>query len=70
MDIGEDESFEEEKFAKDIVAYMNKFWEGKIDWSIKSQGQTILIKIPLLHRLGWSNQSGSDLLYIKFDIQK
>jgi predicted nucleotidyltransferase component of viral defense system len=52
---------------------IQKFFEQKylfsdVDISVKQQGKQILIKFPVLHKLGLANKNESDLLYIKMDL--
>lgn len=48
------------------VRYMYK----EINASIKQQGRQILLKFPVLHKLGLAKQHESNLLYVKIDLSE
>lgn len=61
--------FDMKIFAEDILAYFKKNLQKDVQYSIKSMGRTLLIKIPILHEYNLAETSESDFLYIKCDIQ-
>jgi len=70
LDVFPDISFDMDIFAKEITSYFKKNTGKDAGFSIKSEGKTLLIKLPMLHELGLvTSKSESDVLYIKCDIQ-
>ena len=58
-----------EEFASKLEGYFTsslKYSDLKI--SIKQQGKQLLLKFPLLRKLGISGQNESEMLYVKIDI--
>lgn len=56
---------------EDLILYFRtELAYDKLYVSVTNNNQTITLKFPVLKELGLANQSESDLLYIKLDIQK
>lgn len=70
LDILGDQVFVMEVFCQQVKTYFDKQLWLSIDTSIKSSWQTLLLKLPILKMYHLANDSQSDLLYIKFDIQR
>ncbi len=58
-----------ESLVEDLGKYFKeKLFYKDIKISIKQQGRQVLLKFPVLQKLGLATKSESDLLYIKMDI--
>lgn len=62
----ENADFDIEKFQNDLSDYLTKKIEFK-DFSLKSNGQTVLIKLPVLRQIGFADLNDSEMLYLKID---
>lgn len=64
-------SIDSRKLADNINEYFNSVLQYKdLSISIKQQNKQILLKFPILQKLGLATKSESDLLYIKIDLSK
>lgn len=62
----ENADFDIEKFQNDLSDYLTKKI-GFNDFSLKSNGQAVLIKLPILRQIGFADLNDSEMLYLKID---
>lgn len=65
------DKFEVDQLRKDIESFfIHKYQYREVKSSLKQKGQQILIKLPVLYKLGLSKRGESEFLYVKLDILK
>lgn len=62
----ENNNFDIEKFQSDLSDYLTKKI-GFNDFSLKSNGRTVLIKFPILRQIGFADLNDSEVLYLEID---
>lgn len=63
--------FSPQEFLQDVLDFfVTRHKYSAVTAALKQQGHQILLKFPVLHRLGLARGSDSDLLYIKVDVAK
>ena len=62
----ENDDFNIEKFKNDLSNYLTRKI-GFNDFTLKSNGRTVLIKFPILRQIGFSDLNDSEMLYLKID---
>ena len=66
------EKFDSNKFLLDLVGYFKQLGLDDISYASKQNGKIIVLKFPVLQKLGFVEniKSESDLLYLKIEIEK
>ncbi|MEA2016220.1 MAG: nucleotidyl transferase AbiEii/AbiGii toxin family protein [Actinomycetota bacterium] len=65
------ENFDRKILLDDLEEYFKKRYKyNKIKLSLKQRGDQILLKFPVLHKLGLAEEDKSNLLFVKLDFSK
>lgn len=71
IDFDFQESFNPQTLLSDLEGYFKKKYKfNEIKLAIKQRGNQILLKFPVLHKLGLEKGNESNLLYVKLDFLK
>lgn len=71
LDLDFQESFDSRMLLDDLEEYFKKRYKfNEIKLALKQRGNQIVLKFPVLHRLGLAKESESNLLYVKLDLSK
>ena len=71
LDLDFQESFDSLILLDDLEEYFKKRYKfNEIKLALKQRGNQIVLKFPVLHRLGLVKESESNLLYVKLDLSK
>jgi len=71
IDFDFQESFNPQTLLSDLEGYFKKKYKfNEIKLAIKQRGNQILLKFPVLHKLGLAKGNESNLLYVKLDFLK
>src|SRR4030065_1814369 len=71
LDLDFQESFDSRILLDDLEEYFKKRYKfNEIKLALKQRGNQIVLKFPVLHRLGLVKESESNLLYVKLDLSK
>lgn len=71
IDFDFQESFNPQTLLSDLEGYFKKKYKfNEIKLAIKQRGNQILLKFPVLHKLGLAKDNESNLLYVKLDFLK
>ncbi|MBI1871421.1 MAG: nucleotidyl transferase AbiEii/AbiGii toxin family protein [Chlamydiae bacterium] len=63
--------FEIDQLRKDIESFfIHKYQYREVQSALKQKGQQVLIKLPVLKKLGLSKEGESEFLHVKLDILK
>ena len=68
LDFDFQESFDSQILLDDIEGYFKKHYNfNEIELALKQRGNQIVLKLPVLHKLGLAKDNESNLLYVKLD---
>ncbi|HEY4695859.1 MAG TPA: nucleotidyl transferase AbiEii/AbiGii toxin family protein [Candidatus Hydromicrobium sp.] len=71
LDLDFQESFDSRVLLNDLEEYFKKRYKfNEIKLAVKQRGNQIVLKFPVLHRLGLAKEGESNLLYVKLDLSK
>ena len=71
LDFDFQESFDSQILLHDLERYFKKRYKfNEIELAVKQHGNQILLKFPVLHKLGLAKDNESNLLYVKLDFSK
>jgi len=71
LDFDFQESFDSQILLHDLERYFKKRYKfNEIKLIVKQRGNQILLKFPILHKLGLTKYNESNLLYVKLDFSK
>ena len=71
LDFDFQESFDSQMLLLDLEEYFKKRYKfNEIKLVVKQRGNQILLKFPILHKLGLTKYNESNLLYVKLDFSK
>jgi len=71
LDLDFQESFDSQILLYDLEGYFKKRYKfNEIKLAMKQCGSQIVLKFPVLHKLGLAKESESNLLYVKLDLSK
>jgi len=71
LDFDFQESFDSQILLHDLEEYFKKQYKfNEIKLAVKQHGSQIVLKFPILHKLGLAKESESNLLYVKLDLSK
>jgi len=71
LDLDFQESFDSQMLLYDLEGYFKKRYKfNEIKLAVKQRGNQIVLKFPVLHRLGLAKEGESNLLYVKLDLSK
>lgn len=69
IDFDYQKAFKSELLLKDLMEFFRvKYKYSDMDVSVKQKGRQILLKFPVLKKLGLARRNESDLLYVKVDL--
>ena len=71
LDLDFQESFDSRILLDDLEGYFKKRYKfNEIKLAVKQHGNQIVLKFPVLHKLGLAKNNESNLLYVKLDFSK
>ena len=71
LDFDFQESFNSQILLYDLEGYFKKQYKfNEIKLAVKQRGNQIVLKFPVLHKLGLAKDNESNLLYVKLDFSK
>lgn len=71
LDFDFQESFNSQILLYDLEEYFKKQYKfSEIKLAVKQRGNQIVLKFPVLHKLGLAKDNESNLLYVKLDFSK
>ena len=71
LDFDFQESFDSQILLLDLEEYFKKRYKfNEIKLAVKQRGNQIVLKFPVLHKLGLAKDNESNLLYVKLDFSK
>ncbi len=71
LDLDFQESFDSQILLDNLEGYFKKQYKfNEIKLAVKQRGNQIVLKFPVLHKLGLAKEDESNLLYVRLDLSK